>query len=327
MSNAFRWCFIGTGKLAETVAKEILPSGRHQITAVYTRRIEKGRAFSEKFGGKAYGSAEEAIIADDVDGIYVVTPHNSHYEYVKQALMLGKPVLCEKSFTVDAGQTRELIELARSKEIYLAEAMWTWFNPVSHQVKRWINDGEFGTIRKVTANYHMNSKNYSPRVTDPEMAGGALLDVGVYPITYLYRLFGKPVSIKCTGILSGGIDLKEDVAMTFEDGNTYIASASITDYKGLEHLAVSGDKAKLSIWWFHFARKAVLKRKSGRRETFTGKGGYLNEFDCVAGEIREGLKESRLVPLRCTLDVMEIMDECRRQMGLVYPFEVEGKKN
>ena len=325
MDKPFRWCFIGTGTLAEVVAKAILPSGRHVIQAVYSRRLEKAQAFATKHGGMAYATAAEAISAPEVDGVYVVTPHNSHYEYTKLALSLGKPVLCEKAFTTDAGQARELIALSREKQLYLAEAMWTWFGPVAGQVKKWLDAGEYGKVQKVTACYHMKSKNYAPRVSDPNLAGGALLDVGVYPITYLYRLFGKPVSISCKGVLAGGIDEKEEVSLTFPGGETFVASASIVDFKGLEHFSLVGEKAKTSLWFFHGAGKVKLKRKHGKNETFRGVGGYLNEFDCVAAEIREGLTESRLVPLTATLDVMEIMDECRRQMGLVYPFETQKK--
>ena len=151
----------------------------------------------------------------------MVTPHNSHYEYVKLALELGKPVLCEKSFTTDAGHAEELIRLAEEKGVYLAEAMWTWFSPVANKVSQWLSDGEFGEIHTVIAHYHFNSQGYAPRATDPNRAGGALLDVGVYPITYLYRLFGMPVEIKSCGVLKNGIDLYEDVALTFQNGKTF----------------------------------------------------------------------------------------------------------
>ena len=325
MSDIFRWCFIGTGTLANVVARTILPSGRHEIASVFTRRIEKAREFTEKYGGTPCDDAEAAIRDPRVDAVYVVTPHNSHHEYVKLALELGKPVLCEKPCTVDAAQTRELIELARARKIYLAEAMWTWFSPVARQVKRWVDAGEYGEIRRIVANYHMNSKNYAPRVSDPSKAGGALLDVGIYPITYLYRLFGRPVAVKCAGKLAGGVDLWENVELTFGNGKTFTASASIDDYKGLERFLIAGDKGRTSIWFFHSANKARLVRRHGPGERVKGDGGYLNEFDCVAKEIREGLTESRCVPLDCTLAVMEIMDECRRQMGLVYPFE-KGKR-
>lgn len=319
--NAFRWCFIGTGTLAGKVAKEITASGRHSIVSVYSRRMEKCREFAAPYGALACANAEDAITVPEVDGVYVVTPHSNHYEYVKLALTLGKPVLCEKAFTTDAKQAEELIRLAEENGVYLAEAMWTWFSPVAHQVKKWLEDDEFGNIQKVVANYHMNSKGYAPRVTDPNRAGGSLLDVGVYPITYLYRLFGKPTEIKCAGVLENGIDLTENVTMTFPGGESYTASASIVDYKGLEKLKIIGTKASVSLRFFHMAKKAVLRRKNGKNEVFKGDSSMLNEFDRVADEIREGLTESRLVPHQATLDVMGIMDECRRQMGLVYPFE------
>lgn len=325
MSNetAFRWCFIGTGTLAAKVAKEITATGRHRIVSAYTRRMEKCRAFADQYGARACADAAEATAAPDVDGVYVVTPHSNHYEYVKLALELGKPVLCEKAFTTDAKQARELIELAEEKGIYLAEAMWTWFSPIAQQVKQWVTDGAFGEIQQVIANYHMNSRGYAPRVTDPNRAGGALLDVGVYPITYLYRLFGKPESVRCVGRLEKGIDLTEDVTMAFPGGAVYTASASIVDYKGLEKLKIVGTNASTSIRFFHFANKAVLRRKHGKNEIVRGDGSMTNEFDRAAEEIRAGLTESKFVPHQATLDVMEIMDECRRQMGLVYPFEKE----
>lgn len=321
MSDTFNWCFIGTGTLAGKVAKEITKSGRHSIVSVYSRRMEKCREFAMPYGALPCATAQEAITAPGVDAVYIVTPHNSHYEYVKLALKLGKPVLCEKPFTVEAKQAEELIWLAEEKGIYLAEAMWTWFSPIANQVKAWLDGGEFGEIQEVIANYHMNSRGYAPRVTDPNRAGGALLDVGVYPITYLYRLFGNPAAVKCDGVLEGGIDLKEDVAMTFSNGRTFTASVSIVDFKGLERLKIVGDKASVSIRFFHSANSVKLRRKTGKNETFRGDGSMLNEFDRAAEEIREGLTESRLVPHQATLEVMKILDQCRAQMGLVYPFE------
>ena len=321
--KVFRWCFIGTGTLAGKVAKEITASGRHRVVSAYSRRLEKCREFAEQFGAEAYAAAKEAITAPEVDAVYVVTPHNSHYEYVKLALELGKSVLCEKPFTTDAKLAEELIDIAQERGIYLAEAMWTWFSPVANQVKRWLDAGEFGDITNVVANYQMNSKGYAPRVTDPTRAGGALLDVGVYPIAYLYRLFGYPTDIKCVGVIDKGIDLSEDVTMTFPDGSCYTASASIVDYKGLEKIKIVGTKACITIRFFHMAKKVTLRRKTGKNEVFRGNGSITNEFDRVAEEIRSGRKESVFVPHKATLDVMRIMDECRRQMNLVYPFEKE----
>lgn len=320
-NSVFHWCLIGTGVLANKVAKVVLPSGRHEFTAVYTRDFQKGLAFADKYGGTAYDSPEAAMTAPGVDGVYIVTPHTSHYEYAKLALSLGKPVLCEKPITVTASEAAELFALAEEKGVYLAEAMWTWFSPVARQVKRWVEAGELGDLQRVEARYHLDSRNYAPRCSDPNTAGGALLDVGIYPITYLYRLFGKPVQVQCTGRLAGGIDLSEDVVLTFPGGLTGTASVSMCDFRGLEQLHLVGDRGRIRYYFFHMASHAALVRRGGKVSLFRGDGSYLNELDKVAGEIRRGLLRSELVPPRATVDVMEILDECRRQMGLVYPFE------
>lgn len=320
-NSVFNWCLIGTGTLANKVAKVVLPSGRHKFTAVYTRDIQKGLAFTDKYGGTAYDCPEKAITAPGVDGVYIVTPHTSHYEYAKLALSLGKPVLCEKPITVTAQEAAELFALAKEKGVYLAEAMWTWFSPVARQVKRWVDAGELGQLHRVEARYHLDSRNYAARCSDPNVAGGALLDVGIYPITYLYRLFGKPAQIQCTGRLEGGIDLSEDVTLTFPNGLTGTASVSMCDFKGLEKIYLAGDKGRIRYYFFHMANQAALMHRGGKISLFRGDGSYLNELDKVAGEIRRGLLQSELVPPSATVDVMEILDECRRQMKLVYPFE------
>lgn len=319
--SVFNWCLIGTGTLAKKAAKVVLPSGRHRFAAVYTRDYQKGLAFAAKYGGTAYDHPEAAVTAPDVDGVYIVTPHTSHYEYARLALSQGKPVLCEKPITVTAREAAELFALAKEKGVYLAEAMWTWFSPVARQVKRWVDDGALGELHRVEARYHLDSRHYAPRCSDPNVAGGALLDVGIYPITYLYRLFGKPVQIRCTGRLEGGIDLSEDVTLTFPNGLTSTASVSMCDFKGLEQIHLAGNKGRIKYFFFHMANQAALIRRGGRMELFRADGSYLNELDQVAGEIRRGLKQSELVPPGATVDVMEILDECRRQLGLVYPFE------
>ena len=321
----FRWAFIGAGTLAKKVAEEITASGRHEIASVYTRSYEKCVPFAQKYQAHPAKTAEEAISLSGVDGVYIVTPHNSHYEYAKLALTLGRPVLCEKPLTTDAVQAEELVALAQEKQLYFAEAMWTWFSPVAHQVKKWLDDGEYGEIETLTISYHMKSTGYAPRVTDPNTAGGALLDVGVYPVTYLYRLFGDPTAVKCTGKLKDGIDLGEDIELTFADGRTYTARVSIVDYKGLERLCIRGSKGRTDLPFYHNANAVKLRRVGGKDEKFRAYGGMLNEFDRVSDEIRAGLTESRCVPHQATLDVMRILDECRRQMGLVYPFETRSR--
>ena len=321
--SAFGWAFIGAGKLAHIVAGEIIPAGGHRIVSAYTHTWDRCQDFARETGALAARTAEEAIAAPGVEGVYIVTPHNSHFEYARLALEMGKPVLCEKPVTTDAGQAEALIRLAREKGVYFTEAMWTWFSPIANQVKAWLDAGEYGEIQRLTITYHLNSIHYAPRLADPRLAGGALLDVGIYPITYLYRLFGKPTAVACTGRLKDGIDLGEKVTMTFSDGRQYTADISMVDYIGLERLRIRGSRASTNLPFYHTAKAVSLCPHGGRKITVEGDGSMRNEFDRVAEEIREGLTESRFVPHEATLDVMRILDECRRQIGLVYPFERE----
>lgn len=255
--------------------------------------------------------------------MYIVTPHPSHYEYAKLALELGKPVLCEKPVTTDAQKAKEVIRLSEEKGVYFTEAMWSWFSPVARKIKAWYDAGEYGEIKEFSMNYHMKSINYAPRVSDPNQAGGALLDIGVYPITYALRILGKPEKVVCTGTIKGGIDTDEEITLHYPGGKVCHISTSILDMKGLERLKLVGTKGKTDLRFFHSMNRVTLERFGGEKENFQGDGGMLNEFDLVSQEIREGLTQSRFVPHEATIGVMEIMDECRRQLGLVYPFEME----
>jgi predicted dehydrogenase len=323
----FRWCFIGTGRLADQVAKEIIGSGRHVVSTCYTRDFEKAKAFGEKFGAQAYEKAEDAICAEDVDGVYIVTPHNAHFKFAKMAMELEKPVFCEKAFTVTAEETEELIRIAGEREVYLAEAMWTWFSPAANQVKKWIDEKAIGKITSAEFTYHMKSFTYAPRVSDPRRAGGALLDITVYPITYAYRLWGMPVKIESRGVIENGIDTGEDVVLSFAGGETAHISASIMDSQGWERMSIQGEDGIIHASMYHAHNKVTLKKNFRSKEVFRGPGpimnSYVDEFDHVAEDIRQGKKESDMVPLQATADVMHILDQVREQIGLHYD-DLEG---
>ena len=316
----FGWCFIGTGHLARQVAQQILASGRHRIVSCYTRNINNAQAFAEEFGAQAYAQPEDAICAPGAQGVYIVTTHNVHFRFAKLALELGKPVLCEKAFTVTAAETDELIALARQKKLYLAEAMWTWFSPAPYQAKQWIDSGEIGPVRHAEFTYHM--KSVTPRAYDPHRAGGALLNITVYPIAYAYRLFGYPESIESTSVITNGIDQSEEIHMRFPGSITCHISASSVDMKGFEKMTIQGEKGSIPALLYHAMNRVTLRKGWFRKTAFRGPGPimntYLNEFDIVADEIRRGLTESEFVSLQATSDVMHIMDTIRGQIGLEY---------
>lgn len=317
----FQWCFIGTGRLAGEVAEQLVSSGRHQVKTVCSRRFEKAKEFADKWGGTAFEDAASAISAEGVEGVYVVTPHPAHYKMAKLALSLGKPVLCEKPFTMQAEETRDLFRTAEEKGVYLVEGMWPWFAPAANKVKSWLDSGEIGEVKSVETHFRVYVMDYAARLTDPNQGGGALLDSGVYPLTFLYRLFGKPAEIKCVGNLKDGIDLSEEISLTFENGFKTDVSVAIDSRDFDNYIRIQGTKGTIYTESLNCPSRVELKRTDGEIEIFEAPTTMLNEFDKVAEEIRLGKKQSSYVPPQATIDIMEVMDTCRRQMNLVYPFE------
>lgn len=314
----FRWAYIGNGNIAESTARSIL-KGNHEIVSVYGRNTEKAREFAKKVGAVAFDNPEEAIGLDSVDGVYIATPHTSHIDYSILCLNMKKPVLCEKPVAVTAADAQRMIDAAKTNDIYFVEAMWTWFSDVALTVKDWVQSGKIGDIKRVEIHYAFPGimKPKTSRVLMPETAGGALLDIGIYPITYCFNLFGYPDEIICSGELKNGIDIKENVILRYGDMKCDL-HMSLTELK--ESCVIEGTEGTIKLPLFHMASKATLKSKNGNK-TFRGKTDYLTEFTRCAEEIRAGKTESDYIPFQSTIDCLKIMDECRRQMGLKYPFE------
>ncbi len=317
--NKFRWGYIGCGGIAHSTAKSIL-KGNHKITAVYTRNFDKANNFADKYGAKAYNTFEELLECGNIDALYIATPHTSHVEYAVAALKAHIPVLCEKPVGVRASDVELLINTAKEYNTYFAEAMWTWFSDTALAVKKWVQNGKAGMVSHIEIHHAFPGLSKKPRsrVRDPMTAGGALLDIGIYPITYCYNLLGYPDKIVCDGTIQDGIDIKEKV-------NLYYGDTVCELYMSFKHLKESfllkGSKGKIRLpGVFHAAPLAVFTNKKEIKLAF-GKTTYLNEFERCAEEIRAGKKESSYVLFYATLDCMKIMDECRKQMGLVYPFE------
>ena len=315
----FRWAYIGCGSIASTTAKEIV-KGNHKIVSVYSRSIDKVKAFADKFGADACDDFDKAVNRDDVDGVYIATPHTSHVEYAIKAMELGKSVLCEKPVGVTAKEAGKMINTAKSKDVYFCEAMWTWFSDVALTVKKWVGDKEIGDITDVEINYAFPGilMPKSSRLLKPETAGGAILDIGIYPITYCYNLFGYPKNITCNGEIKNGIDIAETVVLEYD---SFKCTLNMSLCKLKENCIINGTKGTITLpVFFHMASKAILKNEKGK-EVFRGKTDYLTQFNAVAEEIGQGKRESGYIPFNSTVSCLKIIDRCRRQMNLVYPFE------
>ena len=316
--SKFRWAYVGSGNIAKSTARSIT-KGNHEITAVYSRNYEKASNFASKYKAEVFKDFDEMLENDSFDGVYIATPHTSHLEYSLRSIKAGKPVLCEKPVGVSEDEVELMINASKENGVYFCEAMWTWFSEVALTVKKWINENRIGRITKVHIDYAfpglMMSKD--SRVLTPETAGGALLDVGIYPITYCYNLFGFPNKIKCDGEIKNGIDVAETVVLSY-DGFDCVLEMSLSKLK--EGCRIVGEKGEITLPMFHMARRATLKT-DGKKEVFMGKTDYLTEFTHVAEEIKAGRTESVYIPFESTKSCMKMMDECRKQMNLVYPFE------
>lgn len=316
--DKFRWAYIGSGSIANSTAKDII-KGNHIITSVFGRNKDKAKAFAEKYDAVFCSDFDKAVNRTDVDGVYIATPHTAHVDYAIKAMRFGKAVLCEKPVGVSVHDVKLLITTAKSENVYFCEAMWTWFSDVALTVKKWISNKEIGEIKEVVINYMFPGilMPKTSRVLMPETAGGALLDIGIYPITYCYNLFGMPNNIICNGKIRNGIDIKETVVLEY---NGFKCTLNMSLCKAKESCVIKGSKGKITLPLFHMASKAVLKNENGR-QVFSGKTDYLTEFTRVSEEIIAGKTQSDYIPFQSTEECMKIMDECRKQMKLVYPFE------
>lgn len=316
---SFNWCFIGTGKIATKVAKEVVTNPGHSIVSVFNRTKAKAEKFAKKYNSTVYESALEAINDPRVDGVYIATTNETHFSFCKLCLENHKPVLCEKPITGNAKELEELIKLSKENKTFLKEAMWTWFNPVANKVKEWIKEERIGKILSVDCIFNMPIFGYNKakgRYISLARYGGALLDLGVYPVRYVYELFGKPKSIKSWGKLYNGIDVFNE--STFEyDGFKAHVSSQINAFVG-EHCVIKGEKGTIRVPFFHMTSKAVLKTKEGKEVFRDKEKKFATQFRVVAEYIK-GEQPNTLVSLESSLDVMELMDEIRKQIGVIFP--------
>ena len=315
----FNWCFIGTGKIANKVAKELITNPGHKIVSVFNRTKEKAEKFAMKYHAKVYDSAFEAINDPRVNGVYIATTNETHFEFAKLCLYNSVPVLCEKPITGNALELKKLIKISESNNTFLKEAMWTWFNPVANKVKQWIKEERIGKIQSVECIFNMPIFGYNKakgRYISPARYGGALLDLGVYPVRYVYELFGKPKSIKAKGKLYNGIDVWNESIFDYGDFKAKVSS-QINAFVG-EHCIIKGEKGTIKVPLFHMASKAKLISKDGNEVFKNNKKKFATQFRVVAEYIKKE-QPDELVSLDSSLAVMELMDEIRKQIGVIFP--------
>jgi predicted dehydrogenase len=322
-----RWGILSTGRIAEALASAIAHLDDCEVVAVGSRSQESADKFGDKFNIKNRHASYEALCNDpEVDVIYVATPHSHHYDNMLLALNANKHVLCEKAFTINAAQAEQCIDLAREKNLFLMEAMWTRFIPATIQARQWIGEGMIGEIKQVFADLSVKFP-YNPegRIFNPELGGGALLDVGIYPISFAHMLLGTPDDVWSVAFLGEtGIDEHDSIMFAYENGSTAQLSTSAL-VRGTHEATIVGDKGYIRFHApLHHTKKLTLKLADlPEREIdvpYEGNG-YQYEVIEVNQCIRAGKTESSVMTLDDTLAIMKLMDSMREEWGLEYPME------
>ncbi|MDE7323970.1 MAG: Gfo/Idh/MocA family oxidoreductase [Lachnospiraceae bacterium] len=328
MFNQKRIGIMGTGKIAKVMAGTIKKMKNVKCYGVASRSEARAQKFAEEYGIKvAYTSYEEMVLDDKIDLIYIATPHSEHYANMKLCIENGRNVLCEKAFTANAGQAEEILMLAREKGVFVTEAMWTRYMPMLTTIKGIINSGMIGEPTMLTANlgYHVSDKQ---RLTDPALAGGALLDLGVYTLNFAAMIFGKEIeSMESSCILTDtGVDACDSITLKYKDGRMAVLNCTmnaVSDRRGV----VYGPKGYIVIENINNF-ESVTVYDAGYRPGKTIKApkqitGYEYEVYSCLEAIEKGEKECWEMPHEETLRIMKQMDRLRAQWGVVYPFEKE----
>ena len=326
MSNhGLRWGIIGAGKIARTFTKDLHNFTSHRVVAVGSRSLAKAQEFASPWGALPLGSYEE-LVASDLDAVYVATPHQLHSSNSIQALHAGKPVLCEKPFAVNRHQAQAMVDVARARKLLLMEAMWSRYLPHYRTIRELIGNGELGEVFQVIGD-HGQPLPADPyyRLHAPELAGGALLDLGIYPLSLAFMVLGQPDSIKALGSKTeSGVDATTSAVLHFPSG----AQASITTtLKAKTHCTATiiGTKARIEIDGDFYTPTSMRLIRSGAdpvlfANNYQGHG--IREQALYFEELlNRGDLESDLLPLDESLAIMTAMDEIRSQIGVKYPFE------
>lgn len=328
--KTINWGIIGAGNISATFATALNRMEDTKLVAVASRNLERAEKFAGEFQiPKAYGSYEEVVQDPDIDVIYIGTPHTEHKANAALCIENGKAVLCEKSFTLNAAETEYLIKLAKEHGVFLMEAMWTKFLPATKKVREWIAEGKIGKIQTAQVDFGFQVEfDETSRLFNPSLAGGALLDVGVYVISYAMHIINElPEQVLSTAILGiSGVDEQNSMILKFNSGALAQLSSAVVAKVG-ENAIIIGDKGRIEIPTFWKADQATLYNAKGEMAEHFIEDKRINGYEFEAMEvnqcIREGLIESGTLPLKDTLDIMRVMDSMRANWGLKYPQEID----
>jgi predicted dehydrogenase len=330
MSNSahenFNWGILGPGGIARAFATDLNFIQGHSIAAVGSRSLENAQKFAETFGGTAYGSYEELVADPTVDAIYVATPHPAHHDNVILALNAGKPVLCEKPFAVNAKQAQAMVDAAARNSVALMEAMWARFLPHYAKVREIVDSGVLGPILSIHADHGQRLADQGiARLIEPDLAGGALLDLGIYPVSFAHMILGNLTQITSSAVMTDkGVDAQTSMIFTYGNGAQAVLSTTMIEQTPCRAV-VAGLNGWLEIdrtFYNPAAMRVVLNDGTVTEypNTYTGHG-LREQAETFKQLVRSGKLESDILTWADTVDIMKTLDTVREQIGLKYPFE------
>lgn len=326
MPEKIRWGLVGLGKISDTFARDLALVADAELIAVGSRNLDKAKAFGKEHHSRySFGSYEELFQCPEVDVVYIGTPHSFHAELAIQAMQYGKHVLCEKPMGVNQEQTARMVNAARAHQVFLMEALWSRFIPAIDTVYERIQSGTIGPIRYLHADFafYALDRDQEGRLLNPALAGGSLLDIGIYPIFLSYLLLGMPKNIQCTSRFhKTGAEIQTAMVFEYEEAQAMLFSGLTCNSEMKAEIAGTKGSIHLHPRW-HESPGYTLDMR-GEIESLTvpklGKG-YVHEIQEVHHCLMNGKTQSMLWSHKHSLDLVNIMDSVRVQSGIRFPFE------
>ncbi|MDE0571822.1 Gfo/Idh/MocA family oxidoreductase [Demequina sp. B12] len=321
---ALKWGILGAGGIARKLADAVTQYTRSEVVAVASASsLASAQAFADEKGiAHAYGSYAELLANPEIEVVYVATTHNNHHEPAILAINAGKHVLVEKAFTQNEAQAHLILDAARAKGVFVMEAMWAPHLPHMYAIRDLIARGAIGELVSVQAD-HGQALTHVERMVRPELAGGALLDLGVYPLSFAHHMLGSPQKVTARGRLrESGVDGQVSMIFEYPSAQAILTTTMEAQTANTAHIAGTEGVIRLD-GMFYSPTTFTVQRLDGATFTFDGRvdNGFQFEVAEVARQIAAGNVESPLHDWERSLEIMRLMDEVRAQIGLVYPNE------
>ncbi|NAS13460.1 Gfo/Idh/MocA family protein [Poritiphilus flavus] len=326
MSELVRWGIAGLGNIASKFAEDLELVKGGELAGVASRSLEKAEEFGKKFNAShCFGSYEEMFKSDKVDAIYIATPHTSHEALAVQAMEHGKHVLCEKPFGINSAEVQAMIAASERNNVFLMEAMWSRFNPSIRKVKALVDSGDLGAIRYLHADFAFYALNKAEdgRLLNPELAGGSLLDIGIYPIFLAYLMLGRPKSIQAVSqFYHTGVEIQTSMIFDYEKAQALLFSGLNSKSEMKAEISCEQGSVFIHPRWHETQGFSVEQGEEMKHFDLPTLGrGYSHEIEEVHSCLAKGATQSSLWSHQNSIDLMQLLDTVRQKSGIRFPAE------